>query len=397
MKFTKRLATTFMAAAVMTAAVPAYSSAIEVSTDLSFENTVAASASKNCRDVEEAAVYVRECLRERKPYFVFSLPVSFDYKKDFSEVMLKAVEETYNSDEGDYIIYDVNKVNCAGDCDGKYYYYKLTVNYFTNTEQEKYVSERVDEIIDSLDIEKLDDYGKISAIYEYIINNVEYDYSEEDVRKEKRSAYGALYNGQAVCQGFSLLFYRLAKEAGLHCRIISGMDNQGGHAWNIISIDGLYYLCDSTWDINSDEISDCKYFMKGTEDFDSWDVERKHIASGEDEDKFILPDYTSDEFLEEYPISEYAFDINNKKAGYVLGDVDADGAINSVDASKILEAYTNLSVLGISRLSAAQELVADVNEDDVIDASDASAVLAYYSFISTGGDDSLEDFIKKVN
>jgi hypothetical protein len=225
---------------------------------------------------------------------------------------------------------------------------------------------------------------------------VEYDYSEGNENKAKFSAYGALYNGKAVCQGFSQLFYRLAKEAGISCRIISGMDTDGGHAWNIAAIDGVYYLCDSTWDIFYDEVSDCDYFLKGYEDFDEADREKTHIASGEDENNFIITDFTSDEFKTNYPISKNAFDAENRQKGFTLGDVNIDGTVDSTDASLILNSYANLTIYGFSRINAAQELAADVNCDDSIDSVDASVVLAYYGYVSTGGNDSLENFIKKV-
>lgn len=396
MKLMKKLVAAAMAVTVMAAAVPVNSSAFKIKTDFSYQKTAVAEKGENFENIETAAKYVRECFRTRNKEFVFSLPVTFDYEKSFHDVMLLAIEETYNSDEGDYIKYDINSIYCEGDYDGVNYYYNIAVGYYTSAKQEKYVDEKIAEILASLDLDNLDDYGKISAIYEYIINNVEYDYSEGNENKAKFSAYGALYNGKAVCQGFSQLFYRLAKEAGISCRIISGMDTDGGHAWNIAAIDGVYYLCDSTWDIFYDEVSDCDYFLKGYEDFDEADREKAHIASGEDENNFIITDFTSDEFKTNYPISKNAFDAENRQKGFTLGDVNIDGTVDSTDASLILNSYANLTIYGFSRINAAQELAADVNCDDSIDSVDASVVLAYYGYVSTGGNDSLENFIKKV-
>ena len=41
----------------------------------------------------------------------------------------------------------------------------------------------------------------------------------------KHSAYAAMIHGKAVCQGFAVLFYRLALELGVDCRYISGIGN----------------------------------------------------------------------------------------------------------------------------------------------------------------------------
>jgi hypothetical protein len=136
--------------------------------------------------------------------------------------------------------------------------------------------------------------------------------------------------------------------------------------------------------------------LKGYEDFDEADKEKVHIASGEDENNFIITDFTSDEFKTNYPISKNAFDAENRQKGFTLGDVNIDGTVDSTDASLILNSYANLTIYGFSRINAAQELAADVNCDDSIDSVDASVVLAYYGYVSTGGNDSLENFIKKV-
>ncbi len=397
MKLLKRMISAAMVLAMTAAVVPVTSSALTIRTDFSFENKFEiGEESADFVNAESAAVYVRERFRTRDTKFVFSLPVSYDYEKAFHDVMLMAVEETYNSDEGDYIKYDINSIYCEGDYDGKKYYYYITMKYYTTSEQELYVNQRVTQVIKSLDLDEKDNYEKIAAIYEYIINNVEYDYSEDESNKERFSAYGALHNGKAVCQGFSQLFYRLAKEAGLPCRIISGMADDGGHAWNIVAIDGIYYLADATWDVFSENISDCNYFMKGTMDFDEYDRAKFHTASGADEDNFIITDFTTDEFKEVYPLAKYAFNAADRQKGYTLGDVNRDGHVDSADASDVLNGYANLTIFGVSRMSAAAELSADINIDKTIDSTDASAILEYYGYASTGGKLSIEDYIKKV-
>ncbi len=399
MKLWKSLVSAAMALTMVGAVVPASTSAFTVTTDISparvVESADLSQDAENFDTVEAAVRYVRECIRTRDTEFVYSLPASLDYEKSFDEVMLGAVEETYNADEGDYIKYDINSVYCTGKYDGVSYYYYITMKYYTTTAQEQYVDKRVEQIISSLDLENKDDYGKICAIYEYIINNVGYDYSEDENNKERFSAYGALHNGKAVCQGFSQLFYRLAKEVGIPCRIISGTAD-GGHAWNIVAVDGIYYLVDSTWDIFSDDISQCDYFMKGSLDFDEADRTTPHVASGENPDNFIITDFTTDEFKAAYPIADYAFDVNNRQKGYTLGDVNNDGVVDSADASEILSAYANLSIYGVSYISAAQELAADLNNDDTIDSTDASVIMEYYSYVSTGGTIPLTDYLKKV-
>jgi len=54
-----------------------------------------------------------------------------------------------------------------------------------------------------------------------------------------------------------------------------------------------------------------------------------------------------------------------------------------------------LSTSGTPQFTAEQMKVADINDDGSINALDASLVLAYYAHTSTGGKDSLKDFINR--
>lgn len=44
-----------------------------------------------------------------------------------------------------------------------------------------------------------------------------------------------MINKTAVCQGYASLFYRLALDAGVDTRVISG-EAGGPHAWNIVKL-----------------------------------------------------------------------------------------------------------------------------------------------------------------
>ncbi len=80
-----------------------------------------------------------------------------------------------------------------------------------------------------------------------------------------------------------------------------------------------------------------------------------------------------------------------------LGDVNADGYINAVDASSVLAYYARISTNQIGEYTEDQKLSADVNHDKMINAVDASNILAYYAYISTTKEDimSMEEYMKK--
>ncbi len=84
-----------------------------------------------------------------------------------------------------------------------------------------------------------------------------------------------------------------------------------------------------------------------------------------------------------------------RKLSYSLGDVDADGNINALDASMILTAYANTATGKDSGLVQEQITAADVNSDGAVDALDASEVLSYYAYTATNGSLSFPEFIAK--
>lgn len=187
------------------------------------------------------------------------------------DLFAKAIAHTGVGKEGDYILW-----NCQGytvgatqeaSSQGSGYdvHITFTFTYLSNADQEAQMDQAVADLLSSLDLSGKTDYQKIKAIYDYICSNITYDYDNlyNDSYTLKHSSYAALINKKAVCQGYASLFYRLALEAGIDARVISG-DSGGPHAWNIVKIEGSYYNLDSTWDAGNTEY---EYFLKNAKDF----------------------------------------------------------------------------------------------------------------------------------
>lgn len=81
---------------------------------------------------------------------------------------------------------------------------------------------------------------KVVACMDYINANVSSISSYDALR---HTAYSALCEGQATCQGKALLLYRMLREVGIANRILMGTD-AAAHTYNIVLIDGKYYYCD---------------------------------------------------------------------------------------------------------------------------------------------------------
>ena len=97
------------------------------------------------------------------------------------------------------------------------------------------------------------EYEKELFAYEYLANNCFYNFEA----LWSASAYGALVEGHAKCDGISLGMKWLCEEMGISCMVIAGKhpEQEVGHAWNVVCIDGTYYDLDVTNDVNSTERS----------------------------------------------------------------------------------------------------------------------------------------------
>ena len=167
--------------------------------------------------------------------------------------------------------------------DGKYIY---TITYLkadgdTAAAEEAAVTNKVNEVYKSLQLDGKSSYDKLKAIHDYIIDHVEYDYDnyKNDAYLVKHATYSAAITGKTVCQGYAKYFYRLANKAGIECRVVDGTANGGRHAWNLVKIDGKYYYVDVTWDDgNYDKYT---YFLKESDLF-----AQDHTLSDESQKNF---------------------------------------------------------------------------------------------------------------
>ncbi len=94
------------------------------------------------------------------------------------------------------------------------------------------------------------DFAKELYIHDYIIDNCEYVSSGDMI---KSTAYGALVDGKASCEGYAKAAKILLDAAGIENYLICGVatrddGREEGHMWNVVVIDGKTYNLDVTWD-----------------------------------------------------------------------------------------------------------------------------------------------------
>ena len=106
-----------------------------------------------------------------------------------------------------------------------------------------------------------DDYDKIKYVYEYLIRNNEYVPESEN----NQNILSVVENGQTVCQGYTKAMQLILNKMGIFCTLVNGRacgqegvpDSEelanaqnvewGGHVWNIVKCNGMYYNVDVTW------------------------------------------------------------------------------------------------------------------------------------------------------
>jgi len=180
----------------------------------------------------------------------------------------EAIRHTGAPSEGDYLRYEYGGVNCNGSTAGSEetgeYYYQFIYSplYFTTLAQEAELDSRVAAILDSLQLSGKSDEQKIRALYQYLTEHVSYEQAHDTLNF---TAYSALVNGKAACQGFSVAFYRLCLELGVDARVVTSQEMH--HAWNIARADSAhYYALDATWDAGKGPGA-WKFYLRGRENW----------------------------------------------------------------------------------------------------------------------------------
>ena len=95
-------------------------------------------------------------------------------------------------------------------------------------------------------LEGLSEYEIEKRIHDALVSAVNYDTTQ--LKEYIHTLYGALINGEAVCDGYARAFQYLLYQVGIPCLLVTGESQGEDHAWNIVEIGGQYYQVDVTWD-----------------------------------------------------------------------------------------------------------------------------------------------------
>ncbi len=292
-------------------------------------------------DTEEAGEFLREQIKSRVTEISISSTIPFEWSQEglaelCDEIVDVATKHTGVPDEGDYLRWQYGGYYMGASGTSSSYTITLEfdymdgdshINYYSSIEQEQQVTAKVDEILEDLDLEGKCADEKVEAIYDYLTENVAYDHPGADDPEDTlcHTAYAALIENTAVCQGYALALYRLLLEEGVDCRLIAG-DGGGPHAWNIIKVGDKWYNADATWDAGN---SNYQYFLKTDADFPN------HIRWNS-ADNDAPYDYDSAEFYAEHPMGTVNYDTASMGHSWVDGDIIVEAGCTAPGSRKIV-------------------------------------------------------------
>ena len=279
---------------------PLYGFNSETSTAVTFESAqqtkVPETSGPRLENFDLGIAYLRNAFVNRETHIEFGFYCDQPIDKAGDVIKNALFVHTKNPIEGDYLKFQYRqyKVTRYLVASGSRYCYLIFMDvvYMTDSAQEVAVSAAVSSLLGNLGVNSMDSYSKIKTIYNWICQNVSYDYAHVGNTEylKQFSAYGALIEGTAVCQGYAVLLYRLLLESGVDVRVIPGTGNGALHAWNIVELNGVYYNVDSTWDAGKDLYG---YFLCSENDF------LGHVR---------LDDYRTDAFMKSYPMSPKTYE-----------------------------------------------------------------------------------------
>lgn len=302
--------------------------------------------------VEEAASYLRSqmLLREKEVQFHVSQSLFRQEGENAggkgSIIFSAAVEDTEacSGVEGDALRWVCAGYMLGGSSNGTVFTLSFNIEYYTNYEQEQQLTEAVERAMGEMQLEGKPEREKVCIIHDYICDHVDYDYENlnNPSYMTKFTAYAALCNGKAVCQGYAVLFYRMCKEAGLSVRVISGKGNGQNHAWNIVRVGEYYYNVDCTWDGQDAEtrqdwllVEDADFtdHVRDAEYASAEFYEKYPMTSDSENDTNVKNQYSSDQtaYIPDYPVSGYPYTGKAQKPKVVVLDRQGNELLLNAD------------------------------------------------------------------
>ena len=304
-------------------------------------------------------------------------------------------------------------------------YYDSNVLLYT-AEQIDLCNIELENAVKSIDIDSSNRYNFVKSLHNYLCNNIVY------INNQLRchDVYGALVEGNAVCQGYANSFKMICDYYKIPCVCLTGTANGGPHMWNAVQMDdGKWYLIDVTWDDQGSNGIYTDFFLIGLNTKDYWFTGEAFSSSHVSDGNPYLPvlSYATDKYSEtehntafkatfnslvkdgRYLVRSFldakdsyiyyngiyvdasalttngSFSVPSGENGGVeewtlvlLGDCTGDGECNSLDYSDTVN-----KVLSGKVVESAYDMAADIDCDGYLDVLDLAVIQRITSGINT--------------
>jgi Domain of unknown function (DUF5050)/Transglutaminase-like superfamily len=174
------------------------------------------------------------------------------------------------------------------------YYYSdgtLQYEYEFSKKQIDQMRKRLNTVVNSavagISTEAKTDLEKVFLAHEFLVQRTRYDmenYKRNTIPLLSYTAYGALVNGAAVCEGYAHALNLLLSKLGIESQMITGTAGNQPHAWNIVLLNQNYYYIDATWNDKDDPGGryDLTYFLVPEQQLakdHAWNVKEHPMAA----------------------------------------------------------------------------------------------------------------------
>ncbi|MCR4925853.1 MAG: hypothetical protein K5917_06155 [Clostridiales bacterium] len=130
-----------------------------------------------------------------------------------------------------------------------YVYPEYKYDYPTYSKKCTELAEKAKEVVSGVNLQA-SDFEKELYIHDWLIEHCKY-VSTEDY-DETHTAYGAIVDGEATCEGYARAIQLLFNMVDIENYVVIGQAQSDTknerHMWNVVKINGEWYNLDATWD-----------------------------------------------------------------------------------------------------------------------------------------------------
>ncbi len=154
------------------------------------------------------------------------------------------------------------------------------------------------------------------GVYDYgLIGDGYADLSEAEYNL-RSSSYYSLTEKSGICFGFTQALVFLYAQADLESAMVSHFGGEGAHTWPIMKLDGKYYYCDPTWDLDGSP----RHFGITAADRASW-------SGGYEPDGAKILNLV---VTERYDVSDLRFEELRSRLPVEISSIDIDRTLQTI-------------------------------------------------------------------